>query len=97
MNFTIRKEAEKDLEIIWLYTFENWSIEQAEKYLNLIFNEIDYLCLKPNSGLDYGNIRNGYWRSKVNSHFIFYKINEKQNEIEIIRVLHEMMDVENHL
>jgi toxin ParE1/3/4 len=97
MNFTIRKEAEKDLENIWLYTFENWSIEQAEKYLNLIFDEIDYLCLKPNSGLDYGNIRKGYWRSKVNSHFIFYKINEKQNEIEIIRILHEMMDVENHL
>jgi toxin ParE1/3/4 len=97
MNFTIRKEAEKDLENIWLYTFENWSIEQAEKYLNLIFDEIDYLCLKPNSGLDYGNIRKGYWRSKVNSHFIFYKINDKQNEIEIIRVLHEMMDIENHL
>ena len=97
MNFTIRKEAEKDLENIWLYTFENWSIEQAEKYLNLIFDEIDYLCLKPNYGLNYGNIRKGYWRSKVNSHFIFYRINEKQNEIEIIRVLHEMMDIENHL
>jgi toxin ParE1/3/4 len=97
MNFTIRKEAEKDLENIWLYTFENWSIEQADKYLNLIFDEIDYLCLKPNSGLDYGNLRNGYWRSKVNSHFVFYKINEKQNEIEIIRILHEMMDTENHL
>jgi len=97
MNFTIRKEAEKDLENIWLYTFENWSIEQAEKYLNLIFDEIDYLCFKPNSGLDYGNIRKGYWQSKVNSHFIFYKINEKKNEIEIIRVLHEMMDIESHL
>ena len=97
MNFTIRKEAEKDLENIWLYTFENWSIEQADKYLNLIFDEIDYLCLKPNSGLDYGNLRKGYWRSKVNSHFVFYKINEKQNEIEIIRILHEMMDTENHL
>jgi len=97
MNFKIRKEAEKDLENIWLYTFENWSIEQAEKYLNLLFDEIDYLCSKPNSGLYYGNIRKGYWRSKVNSHFIFYKINEMQNEIEIIRVLHEIMDIENQL
>lgn len=97
MNFTISKEAEKDLENIWLYTFENWSIEQAEKYLNLVFDEIDYLCLKPISGLDYGNIRKGYWRSKVNSHFIFYKINKKRNEIEIIRILHEIMDIDNHL
>ena len=66
MNFTIRKEAEKDLENIWLYTFENWSIEQADKYLNLIFDEIDYLCLKPKSGFELGNIRDGYWRSKLN-------------------------------
>jgi len=97
MNSKISKEAEKDLEKIWLYTFENWSIEQAEKYLNLIFDEIDYLCLKPNSGIDFGNIRKGYWRSKVNSHFIFYKVNNKQNELEVIRVLHEMMDIESHI
>ena len=97
MNSKISKEAEKDLEKIWLYTFENWSMEQAERYLNLLFDEIDYLCLKPNSGFDFGNIRKGYWRSKVKSHFIFYKINNKQNELEIIRVLHEMMDIENHI
>jgi toxin ParE1/3/4 len=97
MNFRISKEAENDLEKIWLYTFENWSFEQAERYLNLIFDEIDYLCIKPNSGFDFGNIRKGYWRSKVKSHFIFYKINSKKNELEVIRVLHEMMDIENQL
>ena len=97
MNYKISNEAEKDLENIWLYTFENWSIEQCERYLNLIFDEIDYLCLKPNSGLDFGNVRKGYWRSKVKSHFIFYKIDDKKNELEVIRILHEMMDIENQL
>lgn len=97
MNFRISKEAENDLEKIWLYTFENWSIEQADRYLNLIFDEIDYLCLKPDSGFDFVNIRKGYWRSKVKSHFIFYKINSKQDELEVIRVLHEMMDIKNKL
>ncbi|MCC6371353.1 MAG: type II toxin-antitoxin system RelE/ParE family toxin [Bacteroidia bacterium] len=97
MKLKVSKEAERDLEKIWLYTFENWSLEQAERYLNLIFDEMDYLCLKPTSGLDFGNIRQGYWRSKVKSHFIFYKINHKQNELDVIRVLHEVMDIENHL
>ncbi len=97
MNFRISKEAENDLEKIWLYTFENWSVEQAERYLNLIFDEIEYLCLKPDSGSDFGKIRKGYSRSKVKSHFIFYKINSTQNELEVIRILHEMMDVENQL
>ncbi|PTS98145.1 type II toxin-antitoxin system RelE/ParE family toxin, partial [Flavobacterium sp. HMWF030] len=30
-------------------------------------------------------------------HLIFYKINIKENELEIIRILHQMMDIENHL
>jgi toxin ParE1/3/4 len=97
MNFKLSKETERDLENIWLYTHENWSIEQAERYLNLIFDEIDYLCLKPKTGFEFGNIREGYWRSKVKSHYIYYKINLKENELEIIRILHEMMHVENQL
>jgi toxin ParE1/3/4 len=95
MIYIITKEAERDLEKIWLYTFENWSIDQADRYLNLLLNEFEYLCLKPNSGIDIGNIRKDYWRTKVNSHFIFYKI--VRNEILIIRVLHEIMDIESHL
>lgn len=95
MNYVISKEAESDLEKIWLYTFENWSIEQADRYLNLLFNEFEYLCLKPYSGTSLEKLRKGYWRTKVNSHFVFYKI--KSNEIQIIRILHEMMDTESHL
>jgi toxin ParE1/3/4 len=46
MNFKLSKETERDLENIWLYTHENWSIEQAERYLNLIFDEISLLKAK---------------------------------------------------
>jgi toxin ParE1/3/4 len=95
--YKISKEASNDLEKIWLYTFETWSKEQADKYLNLLFDEIEYLCLKPNSGSDFGNVRMGYFRSRVNAHFIFYLINEKKNQIEIIRILHQQMDIENRL
>ncbi len=95
MEYILSKSANEDLENVWLYTFENWSIEQADRYLNLLFDEIEYLCLKPFSGFDFGKIRKGYFRSKVKSHFIFYKI--RKNEIMIIRVLHEMMDIESQL
>ncbi|MGB6084180.1 type II toxin-antitoxin system RelE/ParE family toxin [Moheibacter sp.] len=97
MNFKISKEAEIDLENIWLYTFETWSKEQADRYFNLIFEEIEYLTQNPNSGKDYSHIREGYYRSKVKSHFIFYRINLKENVLEIIRILHQQMDIENRL
>jgi toxin ParE1/3/4 len=97
MIYKISKEASNDLEKIWLYTIETWSAEKADRYLNLIFDEIEYLCQKPNSGSDFSHVRKDYLRSRVKSHFIFYKINEKQSELEIIRILHQQMDIENRL
>lgn len=97
MTYKISNKAQIDIENIWLYTFETWSIEQADRYYNLILDEIEYLSQNPTSGKDYSNIRKAYYRSKVKSHYIFYRINSKKNLIEIIRVLHEQMDIENRL
>jgi toxin ParE1/3/4 len=75
MKYKISTAALEDLEKIWLYTFENWSFEQADHYYNLIMNKIEFLAKKPKSGKDFNDIRKGYFRSQVKSHFIFYKIN----------------------
>ncbi|KQS93164.1 type II toxin-antitoxin system RelE/ParE family toxin [Chryseobacterium sp. Leaf394] len=97
MKYRISTEASIDLEKIWLYTFETWSTEQADYYFDLIMNEIEYLSENPKSGKDYSNIRKGYFRSRVKSHFIFYRINIKNEEIEIIRILHQQMDISSRL
>jgi toxin ParE1/3/4 len=97
MKYIISKRASKDLENIWLYTFENWSQEQADRYFNLIVDEIENITRDPLSGKDYSEIRKGYFCSKVKSHFVFYRINIKKNAIEIIRVLHQQMDIESRL
>ncbi|MFP3593708.1 type II toxin-antitoxin system RelE/ParE family toxin [Chryseobacterium sp. SIMBA_038] len=97
MKYKISKEASKDLEKIWLYTFETWSVQQADHYFDLLMNEIEYLSENPTSGKDYNEIRKGYFRSRVKSHFIFYKINLKNEEIEIIRILHQQMDISSRL
>lgn len=97
MKYKISKEASNDLEKIWLYTFEVWSKEQADHYFNLLMDEIEYLSENPKSGKDYNEIRKGYFRSRVKSHFIFYKINLNNGEIEIIRILHQQMDISSRL
>lgn len=97
MKYKISKEVLKDLENIWLYTFENWSVGQADRYYGLLIDEIEYLSENPQSGKDYGHIREGYLRSQVKSHFIFYKINLNAGVIEIIRILHQRMDIEERL
>lgn len=97
IKYKITQEALQDLEKIWLYTFETWSINQADRYFNLIMQEIEYLSENPHYGKDYNHVRKGYFRSKVKSHLIFYKIDTKKNFVEIIRVLHQKMDIDNQL
>ena len=60
-------------------------------------NEIEYLTKNPKSGKDYNEIRKGYFRSRVKAHFIFYRINIKTEEIEIIRISHQQMDISSRL
>jgi toxin ParE1/3/4 len=95
MPFFISKKAVSDLEEIWLYTIEKWFIEQADRYYNLIFDEINYICKNINAGKSMEHVRKGYRASKVKSHLIFYRV--INNTIEVIRILHERMDIENIL
>lgn len=97
MKYKISAEALKDIENIWLYTSETWSSKQADRYYNLIMDEIEYITQNPLSGKDYSHIRKGYLRTRVKSHFIFYKVNLKENLVQIIRILHQQMDIDQRL
>jgi len=97
MKYILSNEAENDLENIWLYTFQTWSVNQADDYLNLIVEQIQRIANNPNSGMDYGKIRKGYFRSKIKSHYIFYKIDKRNKVVKVIRILHERMDVASRL
>ncbi len=96
-SYQISTAAAEDLEGIWLYTFKNWSKEQADRYYQLIMDEIEFITKYPDTGTDYSHIRPGYCRRKVKSHLIFYKIDQVSGEINIIRILHQRMDWENRL
>jgi len=60
-----------DLEEIWFYTFQTWPFEQANRYHNLIYKEIEFLAGVPASGKDLNQLRKGYRSAKVKSHIIF--------------------------
>lgn len=97
MKYIISREAINDLDGIWLYTSKKWSVKQADRYLNWIIDGVEYLTNNPEAGKDYSNIKEGYFRFRVKSHFIFYKINSHKEAIEIIRILHQRMDIDSRL
>ncbi len=95
-EYVISAKAIEDINNIWVFTAENWTVEQADRYHNLIFDEIEYIVRNFEMARDFGKIRKSYKYSKVKEHLIFFKKN-KTNEIEIVRVLHERMEIENRL
>ncbi|WP_373708222.1 type II toxin-antitoxin system RelE/ParE family toxin [Kaistella sp.] len=42
-------------------------------------------------------MRKDYFRSRIKSHFLFYKINAEKEEVEIITILHQKMDTDSPL
>jgi toxin ParE1/3/4 len=92
-SYIIREQALGDINKIWIYTARNWSVEQADRYYTLIFDEIEYIVANFEMARDFGTVRKDYRCSKVKSHLIFFK-KSKNNEIEVVRVLHERMDIE---
>ena len=93
---TIRQQAIDDLNNIWLYTFEEWSERQADKY----YATLEFTCMQigenPQLGREYEGINNNLLGLRTGKHIIFYQIISK-DEIEIIRILHERMDLKNRL
>ncbi|HEX6280109.1 MAG TPA: type II toxin-antitoxin system RelE/ParE family toxin [Pyrinomonadaceae bacterium] len=94
--YTLTKKALADITEIWVYTAENWSIEQADRYYNLIFDEIEYVAANFDMARDFDHVRKGYRVTKVKSHLIFFRRTSK-GEVEVVRVLHERMDIANRL
>jgi toxin ParE1/3/4 len=95
-DIIISEKAVEDLNNIWIYTAETWSREQANRYYNLIMDEIEFVSKNFNTTIDYGSIRKGYRYSKVKSHLIFFK-QKNASEIEVVRILHEKMDIRNRV
>ena len=95
-EFIISEKALEDLNNIWIFTAEKWSIEQADRYYNLIMDEIEFVAENFETMKDFENVRRNYRYSKVKSHLIFCKLIEN-TELEVVRILHEKMDIKNRI
>lgn len=89
-------KAVEDLSEIWNYTVDNWSENQADKYYELLISACNELSAKPSLGNNYNQINKEILGYRVGKHVVFYRI-LSENEVEIIRILHEMMDLKKRL
>ena len=95
-KFYLTNKAVEDLGGIWNYTIETWSENQAEIYYSLLIDSCQELADKPNQGKSYEVVERNVLGFKTGQHVIFYRI-VTEKEIEVVRILHGMMDMKNHL
>lgn len=90
----LRQEAINDLTEIWQYTLHKWSEKQADKYYQAIQSACKEIGNDPNLGKVYTEVNPNLLGFKSGKHILFYHL-ISEDEIEIIRILHERMDLES--
>lgn len=96
LKLYLSNKAVEDLNDIWDYTVKTWSENQAEIYYSLLMDSCQELANKPSQGKSYDVVEKNVLGFKTGEHIIFYQI-VSLKEIEVIRILHGMMDMKNHL
>ena len=94
-TFLLSAKALEDLKSIGRYTLKSWGREQRNIYLSKLDESFHLLAEQPQLGSTRDDIRKGYRVYHVRRHLIFYR--QKPTEIEIIRILHDRMNVASHL
>ena len=92
----LRQKAIDDLNNIWDYTFEKWSANQADKYYATIKLACNGIGQNPNVGKEYIEINKNLLGLKTGKHIIFYR-SLSEDKIEVIRILHERMDLKKRI
>lgn len=94
-EYRLAPAAENDLEAIWSYTALKWSVEQANRYTDIMTSAFDELAQSPKLAPACDHIRPGYRRQTVERHVIYFRITSYG--IAIIRILHDRMDASRYL
>lgn len=96
-NFHFTRKAIEDLTSIWNDTVEAWSEQQADEYYKMLLASCCKVAEYPMLfGRSYEAIVDGLYGLKTNKHIIFYRL-RKNKDIEIVRILHESMDLRNRI
>lgn len=85
LSVWLSARAEEDLEAIWRYTAENWSVAQADRYTDALAAAFDTIGRMPEIARERTEISPPVRLHPSAQHVIIYRIQD--HHIEIMRVL----------
>jgi toxin ParE1/3/4 len=96
-RYVLSPAAQADLEQIWDYTCERSSEDRAEAYVRVIQQAVELVAVNPLIGRSCDEVRVGYRRHTAGSHTLYYRVGSGGDPVDVVRILHKRMDVDQHL
>lgn len=93
-TYRLRQAAARDLLELGRYTQRRWGAAQRRKYIAGLKARLELLADRPALGARRDDVATGYRSFREARHVIFYA--ERPDGIDIVRILHERMDVARH-
>ena len=94
-EYRLTPAAERDLETIWTHTWQQWGVEQANRYIDILTAAFAELAQSPKIAPACDHVRPGYRRRNVERHMLYFRITPYG--IAVVRILHDRMDAPRHL
>lgn len=96
-KYRMTRKAVEDLSEIWNYTFDKWTERQADDYYNMLIVSCQKIATNPKLfGKRYDEIFVGLRGYRTGRHLLFYRVLDS-GDVEIIRILHERMDLRSRM
>ena len=84
-GYRLTPAAQNDLEDIWLYTLEQWSVQQADRYTDILEDTLDRLLFMPEMARERPEFDPPVRIHPSAEHLIVYLI--EGNQLVVLRIL----------
>lgn len=93
--FKLTEQADSDVAAIYLYSLEEFGLDQAEDYAASLDRAYERIAEFPKLGRLCPELQPDLRRHEVLQHVIYYR--EVDLDVLIVRILHRQMDADIHL
>ena len=94
-QYELSRAADRDLEDVYIYTFREFGVLQADAYFESLEECLGKLAQNPLLGVDSSNVRAGYRRFVHQRHTVYYR--NLKTGIKVIRILGPGMSKERSI
>ena len=95
LKYELSRAADRDLDDIYVYTFREFGVLQADVYFESLDVCLAKLAENPLLGVDASNVRAGYRRFVHQRHTLYYR--KIRTGVRILRILGPGMSVERSI